>query len=236
MYIIFGIKIAAYNDIGSRIFTALKYLIMKNVFIILSGLVLVQLCACQKQSSHPHEPIDSLLVQNFNYKVGTYWIYKDSLTNEKDSFFVTDNTFSSANSSSNSQSLTDLITINISQSNSNSIKAKWSLILSHNVMDCVYNGSISIQYNDFIYVPFTVGLLGYNEEDSGFVISVNNTDTVNSNYYSSVVKFKHINDAGTVFPHFDNTFYFNMAAGIIKMELNQDTHYIWELQQYKIIK
>lgn len=209
---------------------------MKKILIAISLLGLMQFTNCTKTPVQ-HYPIDTFLLNHFNYKLGTYWIYKDSLTGEEDSFFVHDNTFSSIQEISNSPALTDNIDIDIFQyNNAKQYIAKWKMSLCARIIFLAYAGNIDISYNAFILIPFKAGLIGYNDADSGYVISVNNIDTINSVTYYNIAIIRHLNDFFHVNAFFDDTFYFNSDVGIIKMDLKHDTHNIWELERCKIIR
>lgn len=215
-----------------------KYMVRRKIlgFILLAFGILYsfQFHSCKKPSQ-PHDPIDSFLLNNFNYKAGTYWIYIDSLTGEEDSFVVVENVFGSS-VSGNSSILTDYLGEQILQFNNLTTKAAWSMTLTGSQIEMEYQGNIQIDYIFFIIIPFKVESLGYNDKDSGYVSSIGNTISVNSQTYIDVAVIRHSNDYGNVFAHFNNTFYFNKDVGIIKMNLNQDVHNIWELERYKIIK
>ena len=58
---------------------------------ILSILCAVVLFGCTRSKS-VNTPVNSDLIASFNYKPGTYWIYRDSISGEIDSFFVRSNT------------------------------------------------------------------------------------------------------------------------------------------------
>jgi hypothetical protein len=51
-------------------------------------LVVCSLAACTHQNDYPTIFIDNTIKQIYNDKVGSYWIYKDSITSELDSFVL----------------------------------------------------------------------------------------------------------------------------------------------------
>jgi len=209
---------------------------MKNLLISISLMSTMLFIKCKKTGA-VHETIDSFLTNHFNYKPGTYWIYIDSITGEQDSFVVNDNTFSSSGPTGNSSVLTDGIGMHIYQYNSLKVKtATWNMTLTGREIAMTYNGNIYIDYYAFVLLPFQAELLGYGDEDSGYIESINNSYMYNYKTYTDVVKIRHINDYDPVFAHFNNTFYFNKEIGIIKMLLEQDVTNIWELERYKIVK
>jgi hypothetical protein len=209
---------------------------MKILFVSISLLGIILFANCTKSTAPiTHDAIDSFLVKNFNYKLGTYWVYKDSLSGQYDSFAVVDNRFVSSKVSNSS--FLDNIKIDINQyDHYRSKQAVWSMTLTGKAMNMSYNGKIQITYIFFILVPFKVGLLGYNDKDSGYVASVNLPYRIKSVVYNDVATIRHVNDYDPVFSHFDNTFYLNKDVGFIKMELKQDTHNILELERYHLVR
>jgi len=57
----------------------------KNLFLILIFSTLIY--SCGKSESDATRPINSDLLKYFSYKPGTYWVYKDSIAGEVDSFY-----------------------------------------------------------------------------------------------------------------------------------------------------
>ena len=47
----------------------------------------VTVCSCHKNNS-PHYKLNSGLQANFGYNIGSYWIYRDSINGEIDSYYV----------------------------------------------------------------------------------------------------------------------------------------------------
>src|ERR1039457_5726431 len=63
-----------------------KITVGKQLFF-LAIILLLLFEGCGKKSSNS-TPVDATLKKYFSYKVGTYWIYRDSLRGEIDSFVV----------------------------------------------------------------------------------------------------------------------------------------------------
>lgn len=52
-------------------------------------IALLLLFAACKKDGKPYMPLNADLKKNYSFKVGSYWIYRDSLTGRVDSFYVT---------------------------------------------------------------------------------------------------------------------------------------------------
>ena len=236
-------KLAQYLQLSMKIIEANSLQLnhkMKCILIGISLLGIVLLSTCKKAPAAHHDPIDSFLVANFNFKPGTYWIYKDSLTSEEDSFFVIDYVFSSKQNSSNSTGLADYISYDILQyNNKKDTISRWRMGMIYNEYGLYYfdkSGNMLMINDYFLITPYQIGLLEYNDADSGYVTSTNSYYTVKSILYYDVVIFNHKTGNNPLYPHYDNTYYVSTGIGIIKMDLNQDTHNIWELERYKIVR
>lgn len=207
---------------------------MKGPSFVVCFCSLILYIGCSK--SETHFPVDPYLINNFNYKPGTYWVYKDSLSGVEDSFFVTKNSPNSQPLTRNSSTYVDAIIIDGLQYNSSNMKvAKWSMSLGGASIGWYYKGSVTYSYK-LISTPFVTGIIDTSEKDSAYVISVDGNYTINGESYSGVAKYRHFCDANNYYPRFDDTYYLNSQVGIIKMDINHDTHKIWELQRSKIVK
>ena len=65
---------------------------MKYTLIILAFVGTISTYSCRKKTP-VHYTIDSFLLKNFDFKPGTYWVFKDSLSSDEDSFTVDSRTF-----------------------------------------------------------------------------------------------------------------------------------------------
>ncbi|HRO42990.1 MAG TPA: hypothetical protein PL009_09155 [Flavipsychrobacter sp.] len=52
--------------------------------------LVIIVCSCNKEKT-TRVPVNAELKKNFNYDVGSYWVYRDSLTGDIDSLFVVNN-------------------------------------------------------------------------------------------------------------------------------------------------
>ncbi len=59
---------------------------MRTCFVIIAAFTLT-FFACKKQPAKA--PVNGSLKAAFSYKIGTYWVYKDSISGGWDSFYVT---------------------------------------------------------------------------------------------------------------------------------------------------
>ena len=138
--------------------SAKKYYLIGLLFL------LCVLGACKKKNRNI--PISADLKKFFSYKPGTYWIYKDSVNGQIDSFAVLSNTFGTASST---YEVADQETDNIAVFKKNvlfdSIYCKWTL--AKDAVGFVFSTYyLSINYPLFIY-PFEQG---YNS-NNGMVVN-----------------------------------------------------------------
>ena len=80
--------------------------------LLVAAIIGVTLCTCKKPLKK--YPVNGDLKAAFNYKVGTYWVYRDSISGGWDSFYVTrsDDTWNV-----NGDNSIEAIEINISEQN-----------------------------------------------------------------------------------------------------------------------
>jgi hypothetical protein len=52
--------------------------------------VLSTILACTKEAKLGYIPLTPYIKEHFNFKSGSYWIYRDSVSGRKDSFFLKD--------------------------------------------------------------------------------------------------------------------------------------------------
>ena len=222
---------------------------------ILSILCAVVLFGCTRSKS-VSTPVNSDLIAAFNYKPGTYWIYRDSISGEIDSFFVTDN-FSSSLINSGAGTSVDDILILISQVNSlssNSIKNKWQYRYESDMFDVNFIDSINkyelyftplTNYPDFASHNLCSGCDYFTTDSIYSIVSNSETFTIGGYTFSDVLEINHIAACShaTVpnnnYGYYNDIFYLSKSAGIVKMVLNHtpdSLNVIWELQRYKIIK
>ena len=211
---------------------------------------------CHQGNNTTTISVNPALKAAFNYKVGTYWIYQDSLSGEVDSFFVWLNTdFYSLYypvGTSNPQKNIEAIGIDVTEYNVSPIfppdTQSWAYYYTDFEIDLQYNSSAyegKIVYDAFINYPNDTMLSGEGyginsiSADTGKVINIYNQLIVNGQTFSNVIEVNHFMQ----FPGYTHhdTFLVAPSTGIIKMKLNHpldslNKRRVWELQRYHIVK
>jgi len=209
-----------------------NYIFIRNIFYLAVALCIciTGMYSCKKNNPVPHRIIDADLKGAFDFQPGTYWIFKDSLTGQIDSFYVRGT--SMANNTSNNPSYTyDEMDIDIKEVNESPIgadTARWGIDLEQNK---IYLSDWYIDnfadYDPIVY-PFTSGTQTsavYNQS-----IILLNTVTSGINSFNNVAI---INFTGGL----NDYFYLNADVGFVKIVLNQrGANRVWELQRWNIVK
>jgi hypothetical protein len=227
---------------------------MRRYLVIIVALILA-FCACKKQDNTKHVNVNADLKAAFNFLPGTYWIYRDSISGQIDSFFVRSNQDTYYLVSG--QSFED-IRINISEYKigspiSYSDTLFWIFDYQYNEFSVycdehkIYNGEI--EYIPLINYPFQTTLSNYPlfadyyNTLQGSVIGIYNTYEVASQTFTNVAEVNQLDSLGPIAPFskytYNDLIYICSGVGLIKMNLNhpQDSlHRIWELQRWKIVK
>ncbi len=189
------------------------------------------LADCRKQSSVApptastnHQPIAVALTSHFSYKNGSYWVYRDSITGRRDSFYTLWNFtgFEYVHYSQDYGYYFCDIQINSVNIDSPSIAdtVVWKYHMERSTFNALVLGKAS--YNPFLVYPFELG--------SGGCIEMHTAFTINGRAFQNVAEIN----------HWPDKFYINDSIGIVKMRLGQSdtvppTH-VWELQRWKVIK
>jgi len=221
---------------------------MKKYFGLCSMLVFIIVAACNKNNER-HIPIDADVLANFNYKVGTYWIYRDSISGQVDSFYVSSN---SGNILSDINGLTyDRIGFYVSQINISSIPGNdtiiWLFGLESNYISLMLQigktgqASDDIEFPTFITYPFVLGqptpkYIGGTSGGAN-VISILPSYTLNARTYANIAVLDIINLSPQY--NFNDQFFINADMGIIKMKLNHFNDGLsrnWELLRSNIVR
>lgn len=171
---------------------------------------------------------DSALIANFYFQPGTYWIYKDSVTGQIDSFTVTESKKKIRNYSiygmhQSEAAVTPYNVVYITQVNINGI-------LPHPPLYCkivLMEQDAGFEYytfrvpgnDDWFSVAFSYVYEGFCPDSYIFNgINYLHVATFRQNYNSSV----------------GNTYYVCNRVGVIKMRIIDDAHagpHVWELQR-----
>ncbi len=191
-------------------------------FICLVGIISVLLFSCKKEPEKKPVYFDDEFKRTFNYQVGTYWVFYDSLNNRLDSLVVLNNEYFKPFSTSQPSEF-----YNISMHFFNSVSDTESTFLNiqltapyYSVLFLVYTTNatnVEFEYPaEFLQkTPFETGAT--NISGSGFVGFCKRTFIGNlqigSKIYKNVYRIEY-ND--THVPTMD-VFYFNMEYGFLEI-------------------
>jgi len=209
---------------------------MKYCIILLSLLTLI-VSGCDKTR---YVNVDPDVKNAFFYKVGSYWVYTDSLSSDIDSFFVTNS--SDAHDMTTDNQNEEHINIDISEYTKHATGLvdtnTWTLLIARNYLAFTWLKILSatayIDYS-YIYYPFEVGPLNQYTTTAGTINSVGTSCTVNKNTFSSVAMISY-HDSTLVF---NDMFYLNAANGLVKIKLAHpklNINKVWELARWHIVK
>ena len=189
--------------------------------------------SCKKTNNTAPNPIDAGLKTHFDYKPGTYWVYRDSMSGRIDSFVtVSRDSGVSGYLPLYGKSPASFINIVINEYPANSaLHDQWTWSLQNN--------GIFATMPDFtaplFFYPFSIGKRDW-AGDAYNVTEILKTLVINADTFRDVAVINH-SKFGEVY---DDWFYINDQVGIIKMKLtnynDSARNRIWELQRYKIIR
>ena len=180
----------------------------------------ILLGSCNK---NPSIPINPDIKAKFNYQPGTYWVYRDTLGTEIDSFAVISNTLQ------NSNVLADAAFMNITRYNL-SLATDTTLLrstLSRNYLQTYALGT-TINY------PFAVGII----KSGGYVQSVDNTYTINGQTFTGLAEV--VRTILTPDVYID-TFYINAEVGIVQIKeyrklAGVESNKVLALQKWNVVR
>jgi hypothetical protein len=219
---------------------------------LLTTMLLGTFVACNKNNKVTQLPVNAPLKAAFNYKPGTYWIYKDSLSGMVDSFAVTstDDIFSDPISGLNAQKFSiEFITLMVTEYTGSGDTLQWKFQYNQSLV-CVYSRDsiFEIQHVPLINYPFSKVLLEQgitsNYGESSSVIDTNASVTINGHLFNNVAV---VADTANAFLsvvsndryRYADTIFISADVGIVKMNLNHITsnyYRKWELQRLHITK
>jgi len=204
--------------------------------------------------SKKNTPLDANLKAAFNYQKGTYWIYKDSISGNEDSFFVTDNiptTFSSSGSIFLDGIQILISEYSISDGTANTIFS-WQFLYESNRFGLKQENSkndYQIILSPLINYPFSdsfrycAGCDIVNTDTNQQLLNVYDLYTVKGNSYNNVAEVYHSGIPIGVMPasntFYNDWYYVSPGVGIIKMRLNHplDSLYrVWEIERWNIVR
>ncbi|MCW3122028.1 MAG: hypothetical protein JWQ38_1520 [Flavipsychrobacter sp.] len=208
--------------------------------------------------------LDKDLKADFGYKPGTYWIYKDSVSGEIDSAYVSSNMDTMVNAGgcvlSNSyyekmDILVKFVCVTSLDANPKSMGEEWHLSARYHIMDMFMSNKkdslLPASYPLGAYLfdyPFQPGdyhkttgcVISY--IDSGYIKDIYPHYTLNGHTYNSTAianhKYEFFRESQQI--KTSNSFYISSDAGIIKAVFNgadnPSFYRVLELQRYNIVK
>ncbi len=210
-------------------------------------IILLLLFACKKNSIAPviYTPVDTNLQKYFYYKPGTYWIYKDSISGQVDSFVTASDSISTV-SIENSKIYTPykIIIINVcAYKISNGLISfdgnwNWQLLDTRVYLNIL---SVPSDYSaPFFSYPIKNDSIYSQGEYGNFIVTTNmfSSFSIGGTNYNNVAEIHHFWAGFGVRPHND-WFSINNDAGIIKMRINNSPdsiYHVWELQKYNMAR
>jgi hypothetical protein len=226
---------------------------MKNLnyplFILLAAILFCYSCNTKDSTSGlPHYTIDADLKAAFNYKLGTYWIYRDSISKRVDSFAVRSNSFSTGTVAGNYT--IDGIGIAITEYNGGSTidTSAWIMSLSVNFINLIWyqnylSGQEYFDLDPAFNYPFKLGSLsiiggGSGSDNSDGTLNIFSSFSLLNNTFNDVVETYHSYKYASTIGYYD-LFYANADVGFIKMAINDyynKINKVWEIQRWHIVK
>ncbi len=224
---------------------------MKRIFFLA---IILCVYGCSKGPPPVYHYVSKSVKEDFNFKTGSYWIMKDSISGRIDSFFVTSNrdglTETEQGGHDYPAEYTENIRINISDRNTDPSHASDS-------QGWVYSYGFS-------YLSFTSGGFGYElfnyprpdsfsvstyyqpERDTGIVNHIFSTFQISNISFNTVAVVNHYysgsgrdTSGNLIYFGYNDLFYVCPKIGIVKMRLNhheQDTiERVWEIQRWNIV-
>lgn len=223
---------------------------MKKYFIILLTLIII--AGCSKELEFKSVYIDLALKAKYNFKKGSYWIYKDSISGRIDSFYLLQTNNYIPTSISHQRQLNEFLDIYIVQKIGTTLindSIRWEIVLE--ARDKLLPSLVSFYFRKMLdtsitfYNFYTSNLLSnqrviynYNYTSTGGSMKLLDNFYLLGNVYNNVAEIHFGNVANN---KNDCTYYFNDSVGYIKMHIhNEDTHNtineVWELQRWYVIK
>jgi len=187
---------------------------------------------------------------HFNYKPGSYWIYRDSATGRTDSFFVRSNYYFKLDAKGKTYNYHFISVADYNVDGTNPKDSSfWQYSYNGNkvIVDYYYgrNGygwKNDITYDPLFLYPFLLGD-NYSNFDTVRVTGIDSVMMIGGQLYYNVAQvhqFLHIDSsAGRGLTYIDDRFSVSDSVGIVKMQLYHpfDTvNHIWELQRYNVMK
>ena len=212
---------------------------MKNLTLLCIYLS-VAISACHKNTI-PHYTVSAALKATFGYKVGSYWVYRDSVSGEEDSFYTYVSNFSTENEG---DALVDRMGIglkNYSITAPNDSET-WGILLTDSIFLISFQNSndyVETELDFFLFsFPFIYRGAG-SGYDSGAIINISPNFYLNGINYGNTIESFHTNAYHNPDIIYTDYFYISSQAGIVKVIFNHpqsSVYRVLELQRYNIVK
>lgn len=208
----------------------MKQLNLLIFLLVLYGIVFFVSCSKEKEKGTHLNKLDAGLEQNFLYKTGSYWIYRDSVTGVVDSFVVT---------ASNKSETTDTTCANCDKE----IASLTIKPYRDNVMDSmsmyIQMQKQALTYRCVTYQSIFVG--GFPGQVTYPFVTTHPSYSLNGTAYANVREafvnsYLQANDTVT---YFSRPYYVNEEVGLIKFTVpyRADTSFfVWELVRANVIR
>ena len=212
----------------------------------------VGMASCKKDKAQPNvTPIEKDLKASFGYKVGSYWIYKDSVSGTTDSAYVTNvhlDTFYPGCVIFKDESKLEGMYITVAVNNSVAGDGeRWNFFMKDSTFSVsMFNSrdSVENQLNLTLFkYPFVTGATGSQSGcvlyfDNGTVADIIPVVSLNGESYQNSARSAHTLSPGGS-GGYNDCFYVNASAGIVKLVFDHPSvavHRVLELQRYHLVR
>lgn len=193
--------------------------------------------------------VDAGLKTGFGFKQGTYWVYRDSLSGQVDSFYVSGTqdlsttTTTHGGPGGSDDTYVDVLnytTIAINEVNIAGTTledpASWTMTLTQSVANLDYytNSTHTVKvatYTPFFIYPFGNAFSSFSADDSVAAPINSPLYALNGNFFENVMEV-HRTSASI-----EKMFVIGPGVGIVKMRINYPAlgiHHVWELKRWHI--
>jgi hypothetical protein len=221
-------------------------------FITITFFCLLVIPGCKRDKYNtPVIQINSSMMAGFGYKTGTYWIYRDSLSGEVDSAWVSASSVYTDQTScvlSNDMPRRQFMNINVTVShNDPSVAEAWYFHMADTTFTInLANNRDSIESGlgfTLFHYPLAKGDASYSSgcvggRSGGFTDIIPELSVGSQGYSNSARSTHNLNDSIGNY-YYNDLFYVNENAGIVKLVFNHphsSVHRVLELQRCKIVK
>lgn len=216
---------------------------MKNVLILCALFML--LAGCKKECKTSYTKLDTQINNHFNFKSGSYWIFRDSISGVFDSFYVTNNTFKNDldyDKYGNLCTSDEVLEIQMNKSKDSLVIWKFSFGGNYINIKLLKNYFELNSFSSRFFYEQELHLKHYNDGVT-HLSSKKVSDIYSGFYLSSNYWHLHYTDSfasnSSTISYSD--YLYNDSVGFVKIRLNLDNgkdkiNQVWELQSWKTIK